>query len=505
MIRDNAENRLINYRPLFEFALGMMAGILLCANIPHPFDFILAVLLALSGCALMCFKRTRPAVFALAVLFGLSLASAMLPAEFTSGEARVCGTVCEIEYREDDTRLVLDSVMLNGEKFNKRVRLSLGAAARTGLKIGDIIETDASIRKPSKRFSTYDERKTLLSKGIGCIAEADSITVTGEHSLPFAEFVHSIRSAIDERIKYAFGEDGGIFSALLIGVRDELSDERAEAYRASGTAHLLAISGFHMGIIVGAISLLIPKRRRLFRFVIIFAFAAAYCTVAAYTPGIVRAAVMTVCLLGAGLLERRPDTLSSLSLASILTLIVNPFQLYSLGFQFSFSAVFGIALFSSSFSRKLRGIGLPDKLSSAAAVCLSATIGTAMLQLRYYSSFTPYSLLSNLIAVPAFSAVVILGFITTLAAFVFPPAAQFAAILPRALLFAVENILVLISRLPLASVEFSPPSAISCIIYALLIFAASEYVLRPKRKRLEFAIPLLILFTFSYFMGIINA
>ncbi|MBQ4429308.1 MAG: ComEC/Rec2 family competence protein [Clostridia bacterium] len=505
MTADNAENRLINYRPLFEFALGMMAGILLCANVSYPFNIILAALIALLGCALMCFKRKRSAVFALAVLFGLSMASAMLPAEFSSGEARVCGTVCEIEHRENNTCLVLSRVKLNGEPFNKRVRFSLASAFHAQLKIGDCIEADASVQKPSRRFSTYDERKVLLSKGIGCIAAADSLTVTGEHALPVAEFVHGIRSAVDERIKYAFGEDGGIFSALLIGVRDELSDERSEAYRASGTAHLLAISGFHMGIIVGAISLLIPKRRRLLRFIVILAFASAYCTVAAYTPGIVRAAVMTACILGANLLERRPDMLSSLSLASILILTVNPFQLYSLGFQFSFSAVFGIALFSNSISRKLHGIRIPDKLSSAAAVCLSATIGTAMLQLRYYSSVTPYSLLSNLIAVPAFSAVVILGFITTLVSFIVPPFAQFAAILPRAVLFAVENLLTLISKLPLASAEFSPPSAICCIVFAFLIFTASEYVLRPKRKRLELAIPLLILFTFSYFMGIINA
>ena len=212
---------------------------------------------------------------------------------------------------------------------------------------------------------------------------------------------------------------------------------------------------------------------------------------------------MTVCLLASGALERRPDTLSSLSLASILILAFNPFQLYSVGFRFSFSAVFGIALFSGSLRRAANSVRIPKKLASAASVCIAATIGTLMLQLRYYSSFTPYSVIANLIAVPAFSAVVMLGAASVIIAFISPAAAQYFAILPRSVLFVTEKLLGAVSKLPLASIEFKPPSSAACLIYLVLIFILSEYFLRPKRKRLEFAVPLIILFTFAYVLGII--
>lgn len=505
MIGDNGENRLINYRPLFEFALGMMAGILLCGTVYVRLELVIVHLLALAGFALHLMNRRRLALIALAALIGFSAASIALPHDFKQANASISGVICEIEEKDGETLLTLDRVKLYGFSFNKRARLSVDGAIAGELKIGNAIEANASVREPNRRFSSYDERKTMLSKGIGCIAEAREVAVTGEHGLPVAEFLHGIRSSVEQRIRLAFEDDSGLFTALLLGVRNELSDERAEAYRSSGTAHLLAISGFHMGIIVGAISLLIPKRRRVMKLIIILMFAGAYCTVAAYTPGIVRAAIMTACVLAANALERRGDTLSALSLAAILILLFNPFQLYSLGFQFSFAAVFGIAILGGSAAKKLRGIGIPAKLSSALAVTLCASAGTLVFQLRYYSSFTPYSALANLFAVPAFSLVIVFGFITTLIAFIFPAAAPIIATVPRAILFAVEKLLLAVSKLPLASVDLAPPSVAACLLYLLLLFAVSEYVLRRKRKRLEFAVPILILFTFSYLMGIIDA
>ncbi len=483
----------------------MMAGILLCANIPKRLLLPLVILFAASGCALAAFKRYRLALLALSALTGLAFAAIALPADFDFERARVEGAVCEIEAGEGESLLTLERAKLNGAPFNKRVRLKVKAGSALAPRIGDIIEADAFVRKPDRRFGTYDERKSMLASGIGCIASAESFSVKGEHALPLAELVHGIRDAAEQRIRLAFGEDSGIFSALLLGVRTELSEERAEAYRASGTAHLLAISGFHMGIIAGAVSALVPKRRRVLKLIVVALAAGLYCTVAAYTPGIVRAAIMTVCVLASGALERRADTLSALSLAAMIILGFNPFQIYSLGFQFSFSAVFGIALFYRSFTEGLNKARLPSALASAISVCLAATAGTLMLQLRYYSSLAPYTLIANLIAVPAFSAVVMLALVCTLLAFVLPGAAQLAAIVPRGILFAVESALRLLSKLPLASVELSPPSSVCCLIYLVLLFALSEYVLRPFKKRLEFALPLLILFTFAYITGIIKA
>lgn len=503
MIGDNGEKRLINYRPLFEFALGMMAGILLCGTVYVHLKLVIALILAPIGFALHLIGRRRLALLALAALVGFTAAFIALPVDYKQGKASICGIVCGIEEKEGETLLTLDRVKLYGYSFNKRARLTIRGSLND-IKIGDGIEAEAEVRKPSRNFSTYDERKTMLSKRIGCIAETDDITVTGEHLLPFTEFVCGIRSSIEQRIRTAFGEDSGIFTALLLGVRSELSAERAEAYRSSGTAHLLAISGFHMGIIVGAISLLIPKRRRVLRFAIILIFSAAYCTIAAYTPGIVRAAIMTACLLASSAMQRRGDMLSSLSLAAILILLFNPFQIYSIGFRLSFSAVFGIALFAGPLSRWLREKRVPGKLSSALAASISASAATLMFQLRYYSSFTPYSVLANLFAVPAFSVIIIFGFAAALISFILPSVAPVIAVVPRAILFAVEKLLSFFSNFPLASVEFVPPSETACLLYLVLLFAVSEYVLRRKRERLEYAVPILMLFTFAYFMGIIK-
>ena len=355
-----------------ELALGLMAGIVACVNLKHTGILILGGVLIAGGFVLFLLKRHRLALVVFAAMLGMLITRMALPAYFTDGNARIEGVVTDLSFEDERTVLTLSRATINGEPFNKSILLTINGSTRA--RIGDAVYSNANIRSLRQRFNTYNEFTARLASGIGCIARATGVTVLSRHNAPLTELVHGIRTGVTETIKDAFEEDAPLFSALLIGVRDELNEERYEAYRASGTAHLLAISGFHVGMVVSAVGMLIPKRSRRLRIVIIGAVCVLYCTVAAYTPGIVRASIMTGCYLLSGSLERRGDQLTSLSLAAILILIFNPFQLYSIGFQLSFSACFGIALFDSSFRRALTKLHIPTGIASAVSVCVSATL-----------------------------------------------------------------------------------------------------------------------------------
>ncbi|MBR4435850.1 MAG: ComEC/Rec2 family competence protein [Clostridia bacterium] len=496
-----SKRRLINYRPLFEFALGMMAGIVICAPLGDTLRYVAAAVLGVVGIVLVAIGQKRLGIIAISALLGLTLAFGALPKPFYEGTAELMGVISDIEDDGDKTVLILTDAAVAGTKFNKRVRLTLDASDK--YEVGDGIMTVASVKKPSRKFGTYDEFKVRLASGVGCVAQAKSAFVESKNNLPVKEFIVSVRLAIIRRIKSAFGDDSAVFSALLVGDRSELTDERYAPFRASGTAHLLAISGFHVGIIAGVLIAALKRLKSGVRTAIIAALLLFYCALTAFTPGVVRASIMLVALMCAGCFERRGDQLSALSLAAILILAVNPYQIYSLGFQLSFAAVFGIALYMRQIGEMFHKAKLGEWLSSSAAVCISATLGTLALQIRAFSAFSPYTLISNLVAVPAFSVIVVLGLISTVLAFIYPPAAQMLAYIPRTVLNAAEWALGGISSLPYASLSLKPLPILVCAIYLAVLFILSEYILRPIKKRLCYAAALITIFTIAYVISII--
>lgn len=494
-------SRIVNWRPAFALAAGLMCGIAVCGMLEHTGVILLAAMLSVSGAALFILKKYRFFTFLLAVLIGLGSAFTALPKQFDTGNYMVSGIVIDSYQQNGKTVLLLSDASLDENRLNKRVLLTIKEGTA---QIGDRVHAQSKCRMPSKQFGAYNELHSRLASRIGCIASAETITVVSEHNAPVAEALISVRLSIEERINAAFKDDSGIFSALILGERSEVGEERYSVFRTSGTAHLLAISGFHMGIIAGAIGLFIPKGKRKLRLIIVTSVMASYCAVAAYAPGFVRAAIMTFFVLAADCLERKNDTLSSLSIAAVCILLVNPYQLYSLGFQLSFSACFGLILFARSISETLTKIKLPQKLASPVAATLSAIAGTSALQMRYYNSFSPYTLLTNLLAIPAFSIIVITGPIVTAIAFISPSLAGSLAIVPRAVLFVIEKMLAFASELPLAKTEFASPSTVCCLIWLITLFVLSEYVLRPEKKRIVYASIGLILFTLVYLVGIIR-
>lgn len=491
--------RLFNHRPMFAAALALMLGIAAAGLLEPLGAVIMASVLIVSAAVSFILRYRRIVPFILLAALGLLLAVLSLPTGFTAGMYTLQGTVVDCRRGDEGTVLVLKNVTLNGESINKRAELTLKQA---DAKVGDRIESSVYARLPSKRFGTYDELKNKLASGVGCIARSDSAEVLSSRNEPLTEFVSGVREAVERRISNVFESDAGIFSALILGNKQEIGEERYSVFRLAGTAHLLAISGFHMGIAASCITMLIPRRRKLLRLVITSIAMLVYCTVAAYAPGFVRAAIMMFFVLLADCLGRQSDMLSSLGTAAVLILVFEPYQLYSVGFRLSFAACFGIALLARSLGESGQRIHIPRGIASAAAASTAAVAGTFALQLRYYSSFSPYTVITNLVAIPLFAAVVVLGLIATAVAFIFLPAAQVIAVVPRAILFVCERFMDLMNKLPLATAEFAPCPIAAVIIWLTMLFCLSEYTLLPLRRRAVIAVSLFALFTAVYVIGI---
>src|SRR5262245_54975047 len=230
----------------------------------------------------------------------------------------------------------------------------------------------------------------------------------------------------------------GFISGIVLGIRHETPEDIEEPFQQTGTIHLFAVAGLHVGIVaallwvLAAIARLSRKRAAAFIIPSLFFYAA---VTGLHIPAL-RAAVMASILVGSYFFERKVSLANSLEAAAFFILCWNTNELFSTGFQLSFAVVGAIVLFADPFFRLFQRRAAPDPflpqslvrgprrwmhssyewLCGGASVSLAAWIGSLPLILWYFHLVTPISLLANLVVVPiAFFilAVALLSLMTT--------------------------------------------------------------------------------------------
>lgn len=211
-------------------------------------------------------------------------------------------------------------------------------------------------------------------------------------------------------------------SGIVLGLRHQTPEDIEEPFQQTGTLHLFAVAGLHVGIIarllwIGATVTQLPRRVAAALIIPLVLF---YAVVTGLHVSSVRAAVMTSVLLGGIFFERKVFTLNSLAAAAFLLLCWNTNELFAAGFQLSFAVVGAIVLFSDPLAKVAQRWSAPDPflprtllrtprrlwhtftaaIAQGASVSAAAWIGSLALMLAYFYLFTPISILANLAVVP---------------------------------------------------------------------------------------------------------
>jgi competence protein ComEC len=217
-------------------------------------------------------------------------------------------------------------------------------------------------------------------------------------------------------------EVGSFLSGIVLGIRHETPEDIEEPFQQTGTVHLFAVAGLHVGIVAALLWILATvahlSRKWAAAFIIPSLFFYAAIT-GLHVPSL-RAAVMASILVGGLFFERKVFVLNSLAAAAFFLLCWDTNELFSTGFQLSFAVVGAIILFADPFSGFLQRWTAPDSfvprsllhgpqcwmhagfkwLCDGFGVSLAAWLGSLPLVLWYFYIVTPISLLANLIVVP---------------------------------------------------------------------------------------------------------
>ena len=299
--------------------------------------------------------------------------------------------------------------------------------------------------------------------------------------VPDLAFFERIREALLAQTNELFGANAATISAMLWGDKSGLAYDALSAFRTAGIAHIFALSGLHVSFFAAALALLFRKSSNRLRFIITAAFVFLYCAVCAFPASLVRASVMTVCVLFAPLANRRADMLSSLSFAAIVILLFSPAQLGEAGFLMSVSAVYGIALFSRRLASRLAPIGRAG--AESAALSLSASFGVLPLTVYFFKRVPVFSLPANLLMLPLVPVAVLCGFIGVLISFIWSGLGVPFVWASGFCIDALTHISGLVARLPGAMLYVPAFSPLLCgAIYAAMAVISPLCLLSAKNK-----------------------
>ena len=367
-------------RPLMYGTLAFASAIAACHYIGTACMIIVS---ALGITALMAVKKSSVKIPTAAVVFIVFYAAGsvsfclydalygggtMDAGQSVEAEGRVLQA--DIKEKDADTRLLqikLEPFKIDGRSMEKKERVLVnyyvsGCNADDAVSVipGDIILVSGVAEAPSGRRNPacFDYALYLESMGIRSIIRASELCICeNSGSGTLRGRMHIIRERFTEELEQAAGKDASsMISAVMFGQKDEMDEEVLEEFQKNGTAHILAVSGLHIGIIYGFISLVWRGRKKLAYFCVVTAFFICYMAMASFTPSVVRAVIMVGLHLVANITNRRYDLASAAFAAALAMLVKNPMYLFNTGFQMSFLAVLSIAVILPFVKRLYSGI-----------------------------------------------------------------------------------------------------------------------------------------------------
>ena len=393
-------------RILLTFSLAFAAAVILALTVlSQTAALIAAAFLGLPALSFLLTKRlTRPAVLALGAAVGLLWCAGyqilfMAPARALSGQTVMISGVATDYSEKTDWGICVDAkITADQTKASSKVWLYTNEA----LAPGDEFTVEAELADPGKDGNTY-----YWSDGIYLLAYGKGEPeITAKDRMPIRYWPRYISHRLKESLHACVPEDAlGYAVALTTGERTELSNLEKAHLKTSGIYHALALSGMHLTTLLGAVSLLIRKRR--YQAYVGIPIAILFTVVTGAAPTMVRACVMQCLVLLALLLDEEEDAPTALGAAALLLMLQNPCCILGWGMQLSFTSMAGSILFSEKLQRRMIGDQKVQKqrprimgkvwkaISASVSVTFSASILSLPLMMLYFGMFSLVSPVTN--------------------------------------------------------------------------------------------------------------
>jgi competence protein ComEC len=302
---------------------------------------------------------------------------------------------------------------------------------------------------------------------------------------------HKMKFVIDSNIQTPYSS---VYNAIILGKREGLPSGVRKMFADTGTIHILAISGLHVGIVamiafVFLKFLRIPKKMSI---LFTIALLVLYCLATGSRVPVVRATIMAAIFLLAFVVERDVDVYNALAIAGFAILVFNPRQFFSVSFQLSFISILSIIYFPPRIMHFFPDRLLKAKVALAAAQTVSLSMGVWLgllpLIAYYFNKVSPVAVFANIIIVPYLTVVVFLAFLLIMTSFIVPIVAPAIGANCEVVGLILLRVVALFEKIPGAYFSVKEFPFYVVLIYYLFLIAILEVFKRQKtRKKLTFS------------------
>lgn len=293
------------------------------------------------------------------------------------------------------------------------------------LEIGDYIVFKGQLQTIKNRNNPgeFDYKNYLLRKGVSSWAylRADDWHKSTLKSRPGLTAIAAgfQLSLVEQFSKLELSDNQrAVLSALTLGYKEDLSEEVRSSFSSAGAMHVLAVSGLHVGIVYSIVLFvfgLFRKSRfnRILQFIFSILIIWGYALLTGLSPSVVRASVMLSFICTGILIDKNIHPLNSVFASAFVMLLFNPYYIFNLGFQLSYSAVISIVVLIPLLSKVVKTKNKFVKpITDLVNVTIAAQIGTLPLVLFYFNQFPVYFMLTNFVVFLLVAFIIYISFFT---------------------------------------------------------------------------------------------
>ncbi len=425
--------------PLLPFAMALAIGLIIGYFVQIPYF----VLFALMGvCLILAVLARNKAQFRFVplLLCTLCLGAALMKRQNANlmpiqTEAYTSVTVVvEDSPKMTEWGLLLSCIVVedSSKKLEgKKIRCSwnepqfLPVVGQTLEVNGKIRPTVSDVKKELTKTGNFNYERWLKSHSYVARMTAYGDNIIGDSvnrigDVDFIERVGIKAKILRQKILNAFHDEGledenfAIVAAMGFGDKSSLTEATRDVFSRTGAAHLLALSGMHLGILYVLLSMLLSRLNIFFgnKFdaqfwgqIIVICTIWTYVVLVGMPQSVVRSAVMITLYAAISSSSRQKMSLNTLAVTAIVMLVVNPMSIWDVGFQMSFMAMVGIFVFHTPIYNIISIEWLFDhpflrKIWALVCVSVAAQIGTMPLSVYYFGRIPVLFLLTNLVAIP---------------------------------------------------------------------------------------------------------
>ncbi|MYC75245.1 DNA internalization-related competence protein ComEC/Rec2 [Candidatus Poribacteria bacterium] len=513
----------IKPRPALYFLIPYLLGIIAGKWTSLPFLWLwIFVLLCCVGSIVtrnrqryLCYALLHLSIFAGGMLRLETASDSPIPAHFYNapigfsgttvyqperGEAwDACYAVGELQLLSDPAQQVSAKVLIRFQELRP-------------LRYGKHLTVTGVLRQPQAKRNPggFDYQAHLSRQGVVGIIDAKGLVRIGEQDgFPPLRWIEALRHRTERLIDVIYTETDSdtplpepslhaqLLKGMLLGKRSDVPTETLDLFRNSGTFHVLAVSGLHVGLV----AMFCYFGFSLFRFpqkilcLLTIIAVLIYACLIGFRPSVFRASLMAILFLLATLIDRDADLFNLLAFAALVLLLLNPLQLWDVGFQLSFVAVAAIVYFVPKMEKPLRRLWERTEGSSSESegsvltkfrdaaikwvilsylVTFAAQIGTGPLIAYYFYRAYPLGIVVGPFAVGLVSLIVAVGMASISVGFIYLPFAKLLGVLNHAIITIFLTLIGLFGQL-WGVVKLTPPTFGLFVLYIALCLGIAHW------------------------------